>query len=120
MRIAQYHSIDENASLGTSVGFVSIQSITDSAIVSFALEGNGSEHFAIDASGEIKLVATVDYETQNFYYLTTTATNGAGTSNRVDVNISIGNDSNDLYIQSAVLDDNATLSTSDDRVFVSF
>jgi len=49
-----------------------------------------------------------------------TATNQAGTSNSVDVNISIGDDTNDLYINSAVFDDNSTTDTSDDKLYIYF
>jgi hypothetical protein len=120
VEIKEFYNIDENTSVGESVAFVSIQPINDSAIKSFSLEGNGTELFSIESSGEIKLASKVDYESKKNYYLTTTATNEAGTSNRVDVNISIINDKNDLYIQNAIYDNNNTMTISDDRIKVYF
>jgi hypothetical protein len=72
------------------------------------------------SNAEIKLASSVDSETKNIYTLTTTATNQVGTSNAVDVNISIGDDTNDLYIQSAIYNNNATTITSDDIIHIYF
>jgi hypothetical protein len=72
------------------------------------------------SNAEIKLASSVDSETKNIYTLTTTATKQVGTSNAVDVNISIGDDTNDLYIQSAIYNNNATTITSDDIIHIYF
>ncbi len=118
--ISEYYSISENASMGDSVGFVNIKDIDDSNISYFTLSGDGSEKFNIDSNGEITLQEAVDYESKSIYHLTTTASNGAGVSNSIDVNISITNDSNDLFIKGAVFDDNSTTTKNDDKLSIYF
>ncbi|SHO80376.1 Fimh-like protein [hydrothermal vent metagenome] len=120
VKILEYYTIDENASIGDSVGFVGIKDINDSNISSFNIIGEGSESFEILATGEILLKSQIDYETKAIYHLSATATNEAGTSNSVDVNISIINDTNDLFIDIAVFDDNSTADNSDDRLNIYF
>ncbi|MFK5975196.1 MAG: DUF1566 domain-containing protein, partial [Sulfurovum sp.] len=118
--LREYYNIDENASTGSSVGFVNIQIQSDANISSFTLNGVGNGNFEVTSSGEILVQSQLDYETQKFYYLTTIATNQSGDSNSVDINISINNDNNDLYIKSAIYDDNSTTITSDDRLSIYF
>jgi len=86
-------SIEENATVGTEVGTVTITDIGDSAITVFVLSGVGNENFEVSVSGvvTVKAGASLDYETIKSYQLTAVATNDAGNSTSVDVNISILN-----------------------------
>ncbi len=100
--------IDEIIPIGTTVATVVVSDSGDTAITAFDL--NESDIFEIDANGVITTKAIVDYETKSFYTLEVNATNGAGFSIGVDVNITI----NDVNISSAVYDDNSTTNTNDD------
>ena len=80
-------SIEENSTIGSVVGVVSIVDTGDSAITAFDL--NESSLFDINASGTITTTVEFDYETKNQYDLTVTATNGAGVSSEVNVTITI-------------------------------
>ena len=84
-------SIIENAETGDSVGLVTISDAGDSAITVIALSGIGNENFEVNASGSIILAAgsALDYETTTSYSLTAIATNTAGDSASVDVDITI-------------------------------
>jgi hypothetical protein len=101
-------SIDEIVKVGTRVGVISVSNSGDTDITAFDL--NESDVFGIDANGVITTKAILDYETKAFYHLEVNATNGAGFSIGVDVNITI----NDVNISSAVYDDNSTTNTNDD------
>jgi hypothetical protein len=101
-------SIDEIVKVGTRVGVISVSNSRDTDITAFDL--NESDVFGIDANGVITTKAILDYETKAFYHLEVNATNGAGMSIDVDVNITI----NDINISSAVYDNNATTNTNDD------
>ncbi|PHS55742.1 MAG: hypothetical protein COB17_11055, partial [Sulfurimonas sp.] len=61
----------------------------DTNITAFSL--SDSTNFEINASGYIKTKTTIDYETTSSYSLEVNATNSAGDSVNVDVNISILN-----------------------------
>jgi M6 family metalloprotease-like protein len=82
-------SIDENASIGTVLGSVSITSSGDANITSFTL--NDTTNFEVNASGTIKTKTTLDYETTQVYNLTTYATNSAGNSISKNVTINVNN-----------------------------
>ena len=111
-------NIDENATNPTVVGKIIVDSNGSSDITSYEL--NDTTTFDINASGHITIHTQIDYETKAFYNLSATATNGAGISSSVDVNISIVDDTNDLYINSAVFDDNSTTDKSDDKLNIYF
>lgn len=84
-------SVAENSAAGTSVGSVVIAKNGDSAITSFTLNGEGSSNFTVDKNGAIGVAngASLDYETKSSYVLTILATNSAGNSNSVNLNITI-------------------------------
>ena len=86
-------SIDENATSSAAIGQVTIDNMGDRNITSFSLTGSGSTNFDINASGYITLAngAGLDYETNTSYTLQATATNSSGTSDTVDITISINN-----------------------------
>ena len=81
--------VEENATVGTEVGIVTVSNSGDSAIILFTLSDN--TNFEINASGTIKTKITLDYEDTTSYALTVTATNDAGASTAVNVTISIIN-----------------------------
>jgi hypothetical protein len=86
-------SIDENATSNTIVTTIAINDMGDSNISSFTINGVGAGNFDINSSGTVKLKtgASLDYETTPSYTLTVYATNEAGNSNNVNVEISVGN-----------------------------
>ncbi|NOR57815.1 MAG: hypothetical protein GQ474_04755, partial [Sulfurimonas sp.] len=82
-------SINENVSIGTTVGRVNPSSVGDSDISSFTL--SDTTNFLISSGGVITTKTTLDYETTQSYNLTVFATNGAGNSNSQNVVININN-----------------------------
>ncbi|WP_373003676.1 cadherin domain-containing protein [Sulfurimonas sp.] len=84
-------SVDENATIGTSIGTVSVNSSGDSSITSYTL--SSTTNFLISSSGVITTKTTLDYETTPLYNLTVYATNAAGNSSSVNVTINVS----DIY-----------------------
>ena len=82
-------SVDENTEIGTVVGSVKVADSGDSAITAFTL--SDTTNFKIDASGQITTNAVLDYETRSSYSMTATATNTAGISAPVSVDIAVNN-----------------------------
>lgn len=82
-------SIDEDVTIDTSVGTITVLDAGDSAIASFTL--SDTTNFNIDSTGEITTVTTFDYAATSVYNLTVYATNSAGNSGSVDVTININN-----------------------------
>jgi hypothetical protein len=120
-------SVEENATTGTQVGTISAFDSGDSAISSFTLTGTGNENFDVSSGGVITVSASasLDFETQPLYNLNAIATNDAGNSNQVTVDINITDvvepvSTTELYIASAVYDDNGTATASDDVLTLYF
>ncbi len=86
-------SIDENATVGTTVGTLTITSSGDSNITSIDINGTGSSYFAVANDGTITLSTAnvLDYETVPSYTLVAVANNTAGVSNSATITITIGN-----------------------------
>jgi len=86
-------SLDENATLGTSLGTLNIIDIGDSAIINIDLNGTGNDYFSIANNGDITLVVAdiLDFESVPSYSLTAIATNTAGDSNSVTITITVRN-----------------------------
>jgi len=84
-------SVEENSEPGTLVGYVEIVSSGTSAITSITLAGEGNYTFNVSPTGTIttSIDSYLDYEAIPFYNFTAVATNSAGNSNSVDVNITI-------------------------------
>jgi len=88
-------SIMENKITGAVVGNISINDYSidsgDTPITAIALSGVGSTNFVSDAMGEVTLSATaqIDHETTPSYTLSAIATNTAGNSVAVSINIDI-------------------------------
>jgi hypothetical protein len=83
-------SVDENSAEGTDVG----DPVTASNADSYALSGTDAASFSInEATGQIKVgTGTVlDFETEDSYMVTVTATDAAGSTETLDVTISINN-----------------------------
>jgi len=110
-------SIDENATIGTAVGNIIIDSHGDNTISSFTL--SDTTNFEINTTGYIKSKTTLNYEANTIYNLTAIATNTVGNSTSVNVIININN-IGDHYILSAVYDNNRTSSVLDDILYLYF
>ncbi|MEA2017561.1 MAG: DUF1566 domain-containing protein, partial [Campylobacterota bacterium] len=78
-------SIDENATIGTLIGNITISDSGDRNITSFTL--SETSNFDINSSGYIVTNTTFDYETTNEYNLTVYATSDSG--NSLDKNVTI-------------------------------
>ena len=84
-------SVAEDLTVGTAIGSVTISNTGDSSITAITLAGIGNENFAVAVDGTITLETALDYETTQEYNLTTIATNTAGNSSSVTLNISVTN-----------------------------
>jgi len=84
-------SIIENATKMDFVGQIQKEYEGDSYISKIVLNGDGSDIFSVDNKGFISIDKEyiLDYETTQNYYLTAIATNDAGDSQAIDVNISV-------------------------------
>lgn len=102
-------SIAENSSAGSLVGTINISNEGSSPITAITLNGNGSYNFEVSNTGTItvSIDGYLDYETTPLYNLTAVATNSAGESNIVDVNITI------LDVQEEPVLDATSLSVSE-------
>jgi hypothetical protein len=109
--------IDENIAIGTVVGNITLIDSGDTAITSFTL--SDIVNFEVNTTGHIKTKTTLDYEITTEYNLTAYATNGVGNSASVDVDISINDVAEtEIYIKSAVYDNNRTTTTADDKFYI--
>ncbi|MDR1460912.1 MAG: cadherin domain-containing protein, partial [Campylobacteraceae bacterium] len=86
-------NIMENSYGGEVLGYVTVSSSGRSQIISYALSGEGTEHFSIDDKGLIRvgIGAKIDYETRDVYHLKATAANSYDTSNEVNITINVVN-----------------------------
>jgi len=86
-------SIKESVKIGSKIATIPIKYSGDSEISSISLDGTGYKNFKVSKDGEIKLTvdSDIDYEKVKFYHLKAVATNKAGDSKPVDVNITIEN-----------------------------
>lgn len=98
-------SVDENATVGTIIGTIEEVVGGDTPLISYTL--NNANMFSIDNNGILRLEAPLDYSMRSHYSLEVNATNDAGTSDTVAVNITVfryfytGNSSNDHFIGSS-------------------
>lgn len=82
-------AVDENTTVGTAVGNITITDAGDTSITAFTL--SDTTNFEINASGYIKTKTLLDYETTTSYTLDVNATNTAGNSANKTVTININN-----------------------------
>ena len=81
-------SFAENTATGTTIATASA-SDPESQIITYSLSGTGSENFAVDSSGNVTLVADLDYETASSFNLTLSASDGVNTTiNTIAISIS--------------------------------
>lgn len=118
IRLSTVYTTSEAKLSGESIGVIGLLG-TDNAVSSFVLSGEGSEKFEVLNDGSIILSEKLDFETKESYELTLYATNSVGNSNTIALLIAV-RDSDDLYINSAVYDDNRTATQEDDTLFVYF
>jgi len=86
--LALQEVIDEDTAIGSFIGKLSVLYTGTGGILSFGLEGEGSEDFSVDANGVITLARRLDYSARNEYSLLATAVNSVGES-KVPVNITV-------------------------------
>ena len=80
-------SFAENTATGTTIATASA-SDPESQTLTYSLSGTGSENFAVDSSGNITLVSSLDYETTTSYSLTLTASDGTNSiSNTINISV---------------------------------
>lgn len=116
-------SVDENATVGTIIGTIDINSSGDSNITNFSLTGTGAGNFDINTTGTITLKtgASINYEITTLYQLEAYATNSAGDSAKVNVLLYIINISEivpTLANTTLFVDENGTLGTSVGQVTI--
>ncbi len=89
-------SFAENISTGTTIANASA-SDPESQAITYSLSGTGSENFAVDSSGNVTLIAGLDYETASSYTLTLSASDGVNTiTNTIAISISDVNEAPSL------------------------
>ena len=112
-------SIDENISINIKIANINIEEVGDSNISSFTIDDN--INFTINNTGDIRTKASFDFENIREYNLTIYATNTTG--NSVDKNITINIidiPETELYIKSAIYDNNRTTDINDDKIYLYF
>jgi fibronectin type 3 domain-containing protein len=105
-------SVAENTASGVAIGNPLTANDPDGDALTYTLSGADAGHFAIDAaSGQVKTVGNLDYESRSSYTVTVTATDGDGLSASIVVSVSI----TDVYepllvnVQVTVQEDGAVL-----------
>ncbi len=89
-------SFAENIATGTTIATASA-SDPESQTITYSLSGTGSENFTVDSSGNVTLVAGLDYETASSYNLTLSASDGVNTTtNTIAISISDVNEAPSL------------------------
>jgi hypothetical protein len=115
-------TIDENTTIGTNIGQITITESGDSAITSFTL--SDTTNFEVNSTGAIKTKTIFDFESgTTTYNITVKATNSAGdsVSKNVDINIAdVVEPTTQLYIKSAIYDTNRTSTPDDDKLYLYF
>jgi len=83
--------IEENATVGTTVGKVQLASIGDSPVTAYELNGTKATDFSIDSNGSITVSATAQLSeaTHKIYALQVRAKNTVGFSDYVNVSITV-------------------------------
>ena len=106
-------SFAENTATGTTIATASA-SDPESQTITYSLSGAGSENFAVDSSGNITLVGSLDYETTTSYSLTLTASDGTNsTSNTINISVAdVVELSITLASSSISIDENASSGSS--------
>ncbi|MCW9026823.1 MAG: cadherin domain-containing protein, partial [Thiovulaceae bacterium] len=107
-------SVREDAAVGSSVGSITIDTEGDAPITSTTLGGVGSANFELGNDGilSVKSGASFDYETTDEYNLTAQVTNSVGSSNTVNLFISVNNVIDEVPVIAdsvGAIDENATL-----------
>ena len=89
-------SVDENVTIGTTVGSITITDNGDSNITAITLSGANNGDFEVATDGNITVAASLDHETTETYNLTAVATNSAGDSASVNVTITVNDVNEDV------------------------
>ena len=84
-------TVDENVAVGTTVGDALAATDPNDDEISFSLSGSGADAFLVDANGQIRSAAELDHEAQASYSLTAHVTDTAGSSDNLELHISVQN-----------------------------
>ena len=103
INLTEIITVSENALVNSVIGNLTIS--LDANVTSFEVTGEGKDNFAVSTIGQISLLKRLDYESKSFYTIFVSAINNLGTSNILDINISVLNE-DDLYIKTAILNNN--------------
>ncbi|MGH1407859.1 MAG: cadherin repeat domain-containing protein, partial [Rhodomicrobiaceae bacterium] len=105
---ASTNAVDENASVGTSVGITAFASDADgSDDVTYSLSDDAGGLFAIDPNtGEVTVAGSIDYETATSQTIEVTATSDDGSTSTQSYTINV-NDQDEFDV-SAISDTDAS------------
>ncbi len=85
-------SIAENSDLGTSIGTPIVATDTDNDTLSYTISGTNAASFSlVSITGQLKTVASLDYEQKGSYSVTISVHDGNGGSDSIAVTINITN-----------------------------
>jgi Ca2+-binding RTX toxin-like protein len=98
------NTVAENAAIGTVVGVTAFATDADAgATISYSLSDSAGERFSIDeATGVVKVAATLDHEASTSHTITVLATSSDGSTSSTDFTIAVTN-----------VDDNAVVGPTD-------
>ena len=102
------NAVDENASVGTSVGITAFASDADgSDDVTYSLSDDAGGLFAIDPNtGEVTVAGNIDYESQDGHKIEVTATSDDGSTSTKEFKIAVKDQ--DEFDVSAISDTDAS------------
>jgi hypothetical protein len=100
-----YFSVNEDVPIGTIIGKIDTDCVSESLVHLFSLSGTGSENFEVDGDGNLKVVKQLVYENRRIYTLQVTGINSYGSSPASNVYITVTADNTpvitstlDIYI----------------------
>ncbi|MCD2514266.1 cadherin domain-containing protein, partial [Comamonas endophytica] len=97
---ATAEAIAENSALGTTI-YTAVAN--DASGVSYSLSGTDAEKFEIDvASGDVRLIGSLDYETKQSYNFTVVATDGANNASSQAVTLPINDRTGPVFASGAI------------------
>ncbi|MDR0579009.1 MAG: cadherin domain-containing protein [Campylobacteraceae bacterium] len=84
-----YFSINEDAPVGTIIGKMETDCVSESPVYLFTLSGTGSENFEVDGEGNLKVAKPLVYEDRRIYHFSVIGTNAYGDSPAKPVYITV-------------------------------
>ncbi|MDR1007303.1 MAG: cadherin domain-containing protein [Campylobacteraceae bacterium] len=98
-----YFSVNEDAAIGTIMGRINTDCVSESPVHSFNLSGAGSENFEVDNQGNIKVAKRLVYEEKRIYYLSVIGTNAYGDSPAEPVYITVTADNSPIITTNSLV-----------------